>query len=392
MEHTNEIAGQFLQRLQQSISDGRFVRLTLSKSGGQDKSFKNVYARLIELKGEAALSFTLRYATRDEVKNHPVGEGIAMVGLWLGQDFLNGTLFTLDEDISIQYSKKRRPKLFSSPASQEAPPPMAHDKHKQYFVEPDSAPYLQAMGITSAGGQVLGSGQRKFRQINKYIEIIDGLLKQQPLPENPHIVDMGSGKGYLTFALYTHLAKQPGLNPAVTGIELRQNLVDFCNGLAQQSGYSGLSFHAQDIHDFHPERIDMLIALHACDIATDIAIAKGIQAGAGIIIVAPCCHKQIRQQMHCQTDMQAILRHGILEERQAELITDGIRALLMESKGYRTKVFEFISTEHTAKNLMIVGLKGKEDGAALTKVEAIKRDYGIEYHYLERLLEGDQGV
>ena len=118
----------------------------------------------------------------------------------------------------------------------------------------------------------------------------------------------------------------------------------------------------------------------------DIAIAKGIRSGAEAIIVAPCCHKQVRKQMACRTDMQAILRHGILEERQAELLTDGIRSLLMEAHGYQTKVFEFISTEHTAKNLMIVGTKGKRNEQALEQVDAIKKDYGIEYHYLERLL------
>ncbi len=377
---------EFMQQLQQSIAKRRFVKLTLSKSGGTDKDLKNIYARLIELKGEEALSFTLRYATRDEVKNHPIAEGVAMVGLWLGQDFLHGDLFTLDADVSIQYNKKRKPKLFVRPPSHLAPPPKTHDKPKQYLIEAEGNPYLPAMGITTASGKIAADGQRKFRQINKYIEIIDSLIQQQPLPPDAHIVDMGAGKGYLTFALYDHLRHRLGLQPAIVGIELRQPLVDFGNQLAQQIGYAGLSFLAQDIEQYQPERIDMLIALHACDIATDIAIAKGIQASAEIIIVAPCCHKQVRRQMQCQTDLQAILRHGILEERQAELITDGIRALLMEAHGYRTKVFEFISTEHTAKNLMITGVKGAPDPKALEAVAAIKRDFGIEYHYLERLL------
>jgi hypothetical protein len=197
---------------------------------------------------------------------------------------------------------------------------------------------------------------------------------------------MGSGKGYLTFSLYDYLSSEGKISPQVTGIELRPKLVDFCNQLAERSAYSGLSFISQDIGEYHPERIDMLIALHACDIATDLAIAKGIDAGAGTIVVAPCCHKQIRQQMHCQTDLQAVLKHGILEERQAELITDGIRALLLEHSGYRTKVFEFIDTEHTPKNLLIVGLKAEPDTTALERVAAIKRDFGIEYHYLEKLL------
>jgi hypothetical protein len=377
---------EFVQQLQQSIDKGRFVKLTLSKSGGTDKDLKNIYARLIELKGEEALSFTLRYATRDVVKNHPIAEGVAMVGLWLGQDFLNGDLFTLDADVTIQYNKKRKPKLFVRPPSHLAPPPKAHDKPKQYLIEAEGNPYLPAMGIAAASGKISADGQRKFRQINKYIEIIDSLLQQHPLPPDAQVVDMGAGKGYLTFALYDHLRNHRGQSPAIVGIELRQPLVDFGNRLAQEIGYAGLSFLAQDIHHYQPERLDMLIALHACDIATDIAIAKGIQAGAEIIIVAPCCHKQVRRQMNCQTDLQAVLRHGILAERQAELITDGIRALLMEAHGYRTKVFEFISTEHTAKNLMIAGIKGAPDLKALAAVAAIKRDFGIEYHYLERLL------
>ncbi|MCB0561668.1 MAG: SAM-dependent methyltransferase [Lewinellaceae bacterium] len=388
MEKKNEITGQFVERMQRSIESGSFIKLTLSKPGGKDKDFKNVYARLIDLKGEEVLSFTLHYTTRDEVKNHPIAEALAMVGLWLGADFLNGDLFTLEEDVSIQFSKKRKARLFSRAASLREQPSKKHNRQKQYLIEPENNPYLYAMGIASAQGKILAAGQAKYRQINKYIEIIDSLLQQHPLRKNPHIVDMGSGKGYLTFALYDHLANGLGLLPTITGIELRQKLVDFCNELAKEAGYSELSFLAKDIHDFQPERIDMLIALHACDIATDIAIAKGVQSGAEIIIVAPCCHKQVRKQMACHTGMQAILRHGILEERQAELITDGIRSLLMEANGYQTKVFEFISTEHTAKNLMIVGTKGKKNEEAVEQVETIKKDYGIEYHYLERLLQG----
>jgi hypothetical protein len=387
MPNEKDFLAEFTARLQQSIAQGRFVKLTLSKNGGADQDFKNVYARLIELKGAEALSFTLRYATRDVVKNHPVAEGIAMVGLWLGQDFLNGDLFTLDEDVSIQYSKKRKPRLIVRPPSQQAPPPKTHDRPKQYLIEAAGNPYLPAMGITTASGKIAADGQRKFRQINKYIEIIDSLIQQQPLPPDAHIVDMGAGKGYLTFALYDHLRHHLGLQPAIVGIELRQPLVDFGNQLAQQIGYTGLSFLAQDIEQYRPERIDMLIALHACDIATDLAIAKGIQAGASIIVVAPCCHKQVRQQMSCPTEMQAILRHGILAERQAELITDGIRALLMEAHGYRAKVFEFISTEHTAKNLMIAGIKGPPDTQALAAVAAIKAEFGVEEHFLEGLLK-----
>lgn len=383
----NEAFQQFLEKLEESIKDDIFAKLTLSKPGGKDKSLKNIYARLVEIKKQTMLSFVFRYPTKDITKNHSIAEGITMIGLWLGNDFLQGDLLTSRGDISIQYNKKRQPRLFTHSPSLPKPTPMVHNKLKKRFIEPSKDNiYLREMGIAGADGQILPTGQKKFRQINKYIEIIDAQLQQLSLPSNPYILDMGAGKGYLTFALYDYLTNCLKMRPTIVGIELRQDLVQFCNELSSKAGFDRLHFAAQDINDFHINKIDILIALHACDTATDLAIAKGIHAGAELIVVAPCCHKQIRKQMHCQTDMQSILKHGILEERQAELITDGIRALLLESEGYKTKVFEFISNEHTSKNLMIAGVKDKPNTAALEKVTMIKAQFGIQEHYLEHLL------
>ncbi len=382
-----EMHDHFLQKLQQSLDSGTFVKLTLSKPGSKDKDLRNVYARLVEIKYEPMLSFTLRYSTKDVTKNHSFAEAITIIGLWLGNDFLNGYLYTTEGDFFIQYNKKRQPRLYSKSPSHQISLVSKHNKQKKHYIHTKGNVYLRDMDITGADGQVLPTGQKKFRQINKYIEILDAQLQQSSLPDDAHIVDMGSGKGYLTFALYDYLTNTLGMNVTVTGIELRQNLVDFCNDLATKAGFKKLNFIAQDINDYQPERIDMLIALHACDIATDLAIAKGILAKAEVIVVAPCCHKQIRKQMQVTNDFQSILKHGILEERQAELITDGIRALLMEAQGYKTKVFEFISSEHTSKNLMITGAKGKPNPDALEKVEAIKNQFGIAYHYLEKLLD-----
>ncbi len=385
--HFSPSVAQFLEKLQQSLEADTFIKLTLSKPGSHIGELKNVYVRLVEIKGQRTLSFTLHYLTKDVTKNYPIGEGIGMIGLWLGADFLNGDLFTTAEDISIQHNKKRQAHLFTKTPSLITAPPVAHNKEKNRFIEAgQNNIYLREMGISGADGQVLPTGQKKFRQINKYIEIIDNLLQQSPIPSDAHIVDMGSGKGYLTFALYDYLKNHLGLSPTITGIELRKNLVDFCNELAGKAGFEKLNFVAQDIKEYQAPRTDMLIALHACDTATDLAIAKGVKNQAAIIVVAPCCHKQIRKQMNCQTDLQAILKHGILEERQAELITDGIRALLMEAEGYKTKVFEFISTEHTGKNVMIVGTKSLPNTEALQKIEAIKKAFGIQTHYLEELL------
>ncbi len=377
---------EFLESLEKAVEKETFVKLTLSKNGSSDKSLKNIYVREILLKNKTHLSFTYHFVDRDETKNFELKKALTELYNFFGSVFLNGDLFTTEKNILVRYNKKRQATLLSKAAENTKQANVGHDRKKKRLIVPEGADYLYELGITDKGGNVLAKGQKKYKQINKYIEIISNLLESKPLPEDARIVDMGSGKGYLTFALYDFLKKQKGLNPKVTGIELREQLVQKTKAIAKKIGAKGLEFISQDINEYKADRIDMLIALHACDIATDLAIAKGIKSKAEIIIVAPCCHKQIRQEMSCETALKPILKHGILKERQAEMITDGIRALLMSSQGYQTKVFEFISTEHTAKNLMIIGVKGKVEKDAIEKVEAIKKEFGIKTHYLEKLL------
>ncbi len=377
---------QFLAGFRRSVEDGLFIKLTLSKPTGNDPGLENVYVRPIEIQNQLMLSFTLRYTSKDITKNYSLEEANGIISLWLGDTFLNADLFTTEADFTLVFNKKRKAKLLKKKATLHNVPEKKHNREKKRWINPAKSPYLTALGITNQKGEVLKTSQSKFRQINKFVEIIDSLLPLKPKTAKFKIVDVGSGKGYLTFALYDYLKNTKLWNPEIIGIELRKPLVDFCNDLAGESGFDGLQFIAKDIDDFEVEKLDLLIALHACDTATDIAIAKGIQSKAEIIVVAPCCHKQVRKEIHCSTEMSAILKHGILEERQAELITDGIRALLLEAHGYKTKVFEFISTEHTSKNLMIVGTKAKANPEALQKVEAIKKEFGIGVHYLEKLL------
>ncbi len=377
---------QFLEAISESIEAKRFVKLSLSKATAKQSDLKNIYARWIELKGEAQLSFTYRYTTNDQVKNYPIAEALKILASYLGDQFLQAHLFTTAQDLSLLFNKKRKARLLTKAATHHEVGTQTHNRAKKRNIEAQANPYLYELGISDRDGKVLKRGQKKFKQINKYIELIEHAIEGSGLPNDPHIVDMGSGKGYLTFALYDYLKNHREYAPKITGIELRTGLVEFCQNLAEKVEYEQLHFLAKDINDFKPERIDMLIALHACDIATDIAIAKGIKAGAALIMVAPCCHKQIRKQLDRKDAWQGILRHGILAERQAELITDGLRALLLEAHGYRTKVFEFISSEHTSKNLMIVGKKDQPNLAAKAKIAAIKAEFGIAYHHLETLL------
>jgi len=384
---------QFLDLFRHACAAGHFLKCTLGKPSSEAaEGLKNIYLRPVVLKAGPRIAFTYRYQTRDEVKNFSTDDAARQLEALLGTQFLNADLFSAETDASLAFSSKGKAVFSTKKPTSKATPDTRHDREKHRLLDP-SAPWLHALGIANKQGQVLPTSQDKWKQINKYLEIIESLLRAHPLPPDARIADMGSGKGYLTFALYDFLTNRLGLQPQVIGIELRQNLVDFCNQAAEAAGFTGLRFVAQDIADYRPGRLDMLIALHACDTATDLALAKGIHAHAGIVVAAPCCHKQVRRAMAARNELAPVLRHGILEERQAEILTDGIRALLLEANGYKTSVFEFVSTEHTAKNVMITAVSGsaKDDSAerrkaALEKVAALKEGFGIGEHFLERLL------
>ncbi|MBV6439636.1 MAG: SAM-dependent methyltransferase [Haliscomenobacteraceae bacterium CHB4] len=385
---------QFLASFRHAFEAGRLLKCTLGKpTSVAPDDLKNVYLRPVALKKGLLIAFNYRYKNRDEVKNYDLNESLEHLETMLGKEFLNADLFTPDRDFSLSFSKNGEPVLSSKKASHHIAVDTSHDRIKQRLLDP-AAPWLHALGITSANGTVRSDAQDKWRQINKYLEIIESLLRECPLPPDARIADMGSGKGYLTFALYDFLKNRMGFTPQITGIELRPKLVELCNKTAQSADFQGLQFISQDISEFQPERLDMLIALHACDTATDLALAAGVRNKARIIIAAPCCHKQIRKELHTRNELAPVLRHGILEERQAEIITDGIRALLLEAEGYKTSVFEFISTEHTAKNVMITATADEKQQKrgddrrreALEKVAHLKAGFGIKEHYLEGLL------
>ena len=387
MKKTNN---EIIDLLAKSIENQSFIKMTLSKYVGSEAELKNIYLRIVEIKNERKMCFLFRYKTNDVTQNFDINVALEKIEKLIGNDFLNAAIFTQNEDFSILYNKKREATVISKKASLKAQTTdLQHNKDKNRTFLPSQNTYLQQLGISNTSGEILKEGQKKYKQIDKYIEIIDATIRQNPLSDTPHIVDMGAGKGYLTFALYDHLRYNLKKEVTVTGIELRENLVAFCNDLAKKCTFSDLNFVAQDIFDYKPAKIDMLIALHACDIATDIAIAKGIQAKAEIIVVAPCCHKQIRKEMNTQSEMSALMKFGIMEERQAELLTDGIRALLMEAHGYQVKALEFVSVEHTPKNMMLIGVKKKANADAFAKIQAIKAQFGIKEHYLETLLQAE---
>ncbi len=379
--------GELLTALQKSLSNNEFIKMTLSKSSQDD--LKNVYVRFIQIKKEDKLSFTYRYKTNDQVKNYSLSEGITLLYELIETTFKIATLFTATNDFSFSVNKKGKVSLQTKQPSLLAVETASHDKQKVKRAGVNDL-YLHLLGVTTKTGEVIPKMADKYRQINKYLEVIESLIKDTELPERINIVDMGSGKGYLTFALYDYLVNKKGFKATIIGIELRTELVSFCNQTASKCGFDQLVFESKPIEEFTGTRIDILIALHACDTATDDAISKGIISDSTLIICAPCCHKQIRQQTKGVEQTSPLLKYGIFKERQFEMVTDTIRALILEKNHYQTKIFEFVSNEHTRKNVLLVGSKStkKVDEKEInTKIETLKIEYGIDFHYLERLVK-----
>lgn len=383
-----ESVEKFIAEFAGSLKDETFVKMTCSNYKGADGHLQKLLLRLIKTKKGTRLSFQYRYDTRDIVKNHDFDEGIKLVAASLGGDFFSAHLFTTENDFQLSVGKKGKSRLNTAKPTFKTLPDAVHDRQKKAQIDPNSY-YLKALGITTDGGVVRDKQQDKWRQINKFVETLGSLFDNSDLKDRREIsiVDMGCGKGYLTFAAYEYFTSVRGLNVKITGVDTKQDLVDLCNDIARASEFDGLEFVTGTIGDYDLADTDILIALHACNTATDDAIFKGIRAGADLIVVAPCCHHELRPQIKPPEMLAGVLRHGVMLERTAETITDGLRALLMERSGYSTKVFEFISTEHTPKNNMIVGTKSnKVNKDAGGQIEAIKNFYGIGEQRLEKLL------
>ncbi|MBB6236127.1 SAM-dependent methyltransferase [Pedobacter sp. AK013] len=390
-----EYIKQFTSVLKESVDAATFVKVSLGNYKGEEEALKQILIRKVVIKREDKLAFTYRYKTRDVVKNYTIDEAIDLISDYLNKGFKIATLFTTEKDLILEELNNGKVVFRESKASSSAAPSASHDKEKARLIKPDSKSYLTELKITDAEGQVFKNAQDKFRQINHYIEILSALIKELPEGTIKKVADMGSGKGYLTFALYDYLHSVLKLETEVVGVEYRQDMVDLCNQVAVKSDFSQLNFVQGTIEDYRADDVNLLIALHACDTATDDAIFKGIKANSELIVVAPCCHKQIRREIEhnkVKNDVSFLTKYGIFLERQAEMVTDGIRALILEYFGYKTKVFEFISDAHTPKNVLVVGIKGKVLSAArraeiLEKIKASKAYFGIDYHHLERLLE-----
>jgi len=380
----------FLNRLRDSLEQNTFVKLSLGKYRGQEADLKRIIVRKLSIKGQQSLSFIYCYKTKEITKNTSVAIGVETIGELLGDPFMSANLFTLEEDVQIEFSRKGKSTWGCSKASNSVVPPEKHDREKERLLDPGN-PFLTALGVTDEKHRIIPSKARKWKQINKFLEIFQHAFTSSRIAKTKdvHVVDFGSGKGYLTFAIHDLLRNAHDVQAQVTGIELREDLVSFCNGVAKKLALDSMSFYQGDVSSYTPEAIHIMIALHACDTATDQAIYLGIRSGAEIIMCAPCCHKQIRQQLCSPEVMAPILQFGVHLGQEAEMVTDSLRALLLEAHGYTTQLLEFVSLEHTSKNKMLLAVKRDttvDREGLLLKIDKIKDFYGIREHCLETLL------
>jgi SAM-dependent methyltransferase len=379
----------FLANFEASLAHGGFRKLTLGKLRGELHGVKHIYIRTVTLKDGLRLNFVYRYHDRDLTQNYPVPDGEKLVRTWLGKVSFAATLLTGDRRQQLLFNRRGKPRLSTSSA-EPLDTQLQHDREKPRLLQDET--FLKHLGVLDSNGHPRIRMSDKHRQIHHFIELLAPALRSLPSGRQLRVIDMGSGKGYLTFAVYAFL-RQEGYKAEVLGIERRPALVDLCNRVAAQCDFGGLRFKVGEISGVALDGVDVVVALHACDTATDDAIYRGIIANAQLIFLAPCCHKEIRPQLAPPDTLAPLFMHGIQIERMAETITDALRCMYLEASGYTTRIQEFISLEHTSKNLLIIAArnpKAIDRDALFREASDFQARFGIAHQRLGTLLRPDK--
>jgi 2-polyprenyl-3-methyl-5-hydroxy-6-metoxy-1,4-benzoquinol methylase len=379
----------FLTELGAALQRADLVRVQLTSPTAKDSDLRSLSARPVTLKKGPHICLVQRYRTRDLTVNLPVAEAQAQLAALFETSFHNAYILSQSRHVELLQKPNGRLSVRSRALNQEEREQRseentgAHDARKNYLIDP-SAGWLQQLGVTNERGQPRAEMSGKLRQIQKFSELLHHLLADAGMGGALTVVDMGCGKGYLTFAMAALL----GPRAQVTGIELREPLCEASNAVARKAGLDNLRFEPGTIAGAALGQADVVVALHACDTATDDALARAVSAGARLILVSPCCHKELRPQIQAPEALRSLLRHGILLERQAEQLTDALRAALLEWAGYDTHIIEFIQPEHTARNLLLTARKVRPcgDPEKARVVRLLASHFGLRQQHLASLL------
>lgn len=352
-----------LRQLLAAILNENLLHMVLSGRRTEDAPLK-IRIRPLQQKGMLFFQAASWDGKKEFHKNYTGEELIPVILAWMSRDYKQLQAETTDQTASVLVSKKGKVTIKKKQlASRREQANLEHNRTKQYLLpEGVPVPFLVKLGVMTPEGKVVRAKYDKFRQINRFLEFIEDICPALAKDRELTVIDFGCGKSYLTFAIYYYLHEKKGYDLKIIGLDLKEDVIRHCNALAEEFGYDKLHFLTGDIADYEGvEQVDLVVTLHACDTATDFALDKAVGWNAQAILSVPCCQHELNGQMKNEL-LQPVLKYGLLKERMAALITDGLRASMLEETGYHVQVLEFIDMEHTPKNILIRAVKEKKAG------------------------------
>ncbi|HWD41971.1 MAG TPA: SAM-dependent methyltransferase [Fimbriimonas sp.] len=381
-----------LQQLLHEIADQRSLiqlNLTDPRAKSTDSPFKIVVRPLL-LKGALVYQFESSVGQKTSHRNLEEGLFPKEVQRLLKDSFRQAVIFTPAADYHVSSGTKGHFSVKVKPAARKSAP-LEHDRKKQHLIpEGEPCDFLIRLGVMTKNGDVVAGRHDKFRQMNRFVEMVADAVPHFDTTHTIHIVDFGCGKAYLTFALYHYLHVQKGLDVRIVGLDLKADVIAHCQKIADDLGYQGIRFQVGDVKGFTGfDGIDLVVTLHACDTATDDALAKAIEWKAKVILSVPCCQHELFKKLKSEP-LRTMLKHGIVKERLSALVTDSLRAQVLQVKGYTVQMLEFIDVEHTPKNLLIRAYLTSPNGtntAALGEYRRLREFWGLA-PYIETVVPG----
>ena len=367
---------QIIEILRSSISESDFIAFTLNGRRQRDPSlFEKLEVKPALIQGERKFQLVYAYPRKTTQENLTAEEFVLAMERLI-PEFRQGSLYTSQSDFLLITNKKGDVRFQTRPPTR-IQVAETHDRLKNRLI-PENHPcdFLIRLGVMRPDGKVHANRYDKFRQVNRFLELVADTLPNLPADEPIRILDFGCGKSYLTFALYYYLRRTLDREVKITGLDLKEDVVAHCESLARELKYEGLNFVCGDIGSFEQSAdedkrtIDMVVSLHACDTATDDVLAQAVARGAKVILSAPCCQHELFRQISSDV-MRPLLKHGILKERFAALLTDALRGEMLEAMGYSVQIIEFIETEHTPKNLLIRAVRTSSGASEAKKAQSL---------------------
>jgi SAM-dependent methyltransferase len=364
------------------LVNAAMIQTILSNARDPEQASK-VKLRPVRLKDELFIQETVYVGKKVLHANLTIEEAIEHICKYLEEDFKQGLIQTETAECTILISKKGKATIKTKQKQAAIKADLSHNRQKKYILdEGDKIPFLIDLGIMNLEGKVVKAKYDKFRQINKYLEFIRDIIPKLPKDRTIRIIDFGCGKSYLTFAMYYYLHDMQALPIEVIGLDLKEDVIAHCNELAVRYGFTNLHFEMGDIAQFTgADSVDMVVTLHACDTATDYAIEKAVKWGASVILTVPCCQHEVNAQINSEF-LKPALKYGLIKERMSALLTDAIRANMLETLGYETQILEFIDMEHTPKNILIratrkSGMRPKGNAVDQKVLEQFTKELGV---------------